>query len=164
MPRTEFAALPDEARVWVFGSDRPITGEHVHHLLGAVDEFLASWAAHGAPLSCAREWRDDRFLVIGVDERDAGASGCSVDGLFRLLGAREGEIGASLRGSGRVFYRDANGVVASSTRAEFRKLAADGVVDENTIVFDPSITRMADYRGAFETRAKDSWHSQLTKR
>ena len=45
-----------------------------------VDAFLDQWNAHGSALTCAREWRDDRFLAIGVDQSTAGASGCSASG------------------------------------------------------------------------------------
>jgi len=67
MPIVPFASLPDSARVWVFASDQPLTGAAADTLLAAVDGFLAAWRAHGLPLRCARDWRDGRFLAIGVD-------------------------------------------------------------------------------------------------
>ena len=85
MPIVPFTSLPDSARVWVFGSDRPVRGASADTLLAAVDQFLAQWRAHGVPLHCARDWREDRFLAIGVDVNQENASGCSIDGLFRTL-------------------------------------------------------------------------------
>jgi hypothetical protein len=85
MPRVSFEELPDDARVWVFGAASEVTPPASERLLDAVDDFLAHWNAHGSPLVCAREWRDDHFLAIGVDQSTAGASGCSIDGLFRTL-------------------------------------------------------------------------------
>ena len=163
MPRSSFDALPDDARVWIFGSDKPVTGERATQLLDAVDGFLDRWQAHGSPLTCARDWRDDRFLVIGVDERGAGASGCSIDGLFRVLGALEAEIGATLRGSGRVFWRGASGDVTSASRPDFRSAAARGEITNDTPVFDTTVTTAADYRRRFERKAADSWHGQLVR-
>ena len=32
----------------------------------AADAYLLQWKAHGHPLTCARDWREERFLVIGV--------------------------------------------------------------------------------------------------
>src|SRR5438477_6677729 len=77
MPRVSFDGLPDSARVWVFGSDDPVSANSADRLLGDVDAFLDRWNAHGFPLTCARDWRDDHFLAIGVDQSTAGASGCS---------------------------------------------------------------------------------------
>src|SRR5258708_25662393 len=105
MPIVPFRELPDSARIWVFASDRELPGAPADTLLAAVDAFLAGWKAHGVPLRCAREWRDDRFLAVGVDVTAENASGCSIDGLFRTLQQLQREIGAQLVGGGRRFYR-----------------------------------------------------------
>ena len=96
MPIVPFESLPDNARVWVFASDQPLSGAVADTLLAAVDRFLAEWKAHGVPLPCARDWRDDRFLAIAVDVNTENASGCSIDGLFRTLQQLERSIGTRL--------------------------------------------------------------------
>ena len=96
MPVVSFETLPDAARVWVFGSEAPLTEDGTAALLRGVDEYLADWKAHGAPLTVAREWRDGRFLAVAVDQSTAGASGCSIDGLFRVLQQLAGAAGTSL--------------------------------------------------------------------
>src|SRR4051812_43908654 len=102
MPRVPFDSLPSDARVWVFGAASELTPTASDRLLGAVDDFLAQWNAHGSPLASGRELRDNRFLAIGVDQSTEGASGCSIDGLFRTLARLEPELGTSLLGGGRV--------------------------------------------------------------
>ena len=161
MPRLPFEALPDDARVWVFGAANPLTGPASERLLGAVDEFLAQWNAHGSPLTCAREWRDGRFLAIGVDQSTAGASGCSIDGLFRTLARLEPELGTSLLGGGRVYYRDADGRITAATRSAFNQLAREGKVGPDTVAFDTSITSAQGWREQFERPVRESWHAQL---
>jgi hypothetical protein len=104
MPVVPFETLPDSSRVWVFGSDKLLTEEGTKLLLDGVDAHLADWKAHGAPLTVGREWRDGRFLIVAVDQSTAGASGCSIDGLFRVLQQLERTAGASLVGGGRIFY------------------------------------------------------------
>lgn len=161
MPHVPFDSLPDSARVWVFGSDRPITGDGARRLTAAADEFLSRWAAHGTPLHASRDWRDDRFLTIAVDQRQAGASGCSIDGLFRTLQGLEPDLGASLVGSGRVYYRAPDGSVESVARDQVEALGADGTITRSTPVFDPTVTTLGDWRQRFETTAGASWHAQL---
>src|SRR5688572_24620362 len=73
MPIVPFDSLPDSSRIWIFGSDRPVTGPAAEQLLAEVDRFLDGWRAHGEPLRCGRLWADDRFLVVGVDQSDANA-------------------------------------------------------------------------------------------
>lgn len=161
MPLVAFESLPDDARVWVFASDRPIAGPDAERLLRAVDDYLARWQAHGEPLTVARTLTEDRFLTVAVDQRDAHASGCSVDGLFRTLKAVEREAGTSLVGAGRVHFRASDGTVQSVERADFADLAAAGRVAADTTVFDPTVTTLGDWRARFETRVGESWHAQL---
>ena len=161
MPVVPFETLPDSSRVWIFGSDRELSGEGTKALLEAVDAHLAEWKAHGAPLTVAREWRDGRFLAVAVDQGNVGASGCSIDGLFRVLQDIERQVGASLVGGGRVFYRDAHSAVQSASRAEVGALVASGAVGKDTVVFDTSLTDLGTFRACFERRAKDSWVKDL---
>jgi len=161
MPQVPFDALPDDARVWVFGAADAITPSASDRLLRAVDDFLAQWNAHGSPLLCAREWREGRFLAIGVDQSTAGASGCSIDGLFRTLARLEPELGTSLLGGGRVYYRGDDGRVNAATRKRFSELAREGGIGPDTPTFDTSITTALAWRQEFERPVRESWHAQL---
>jgi len=161
MPLTDFAKMPDDARVWVFGASAPIDDVDGTKLVTAVDSFLLQWKAHGHPLTCAREWRDDRFLVVGVDQRTEGASGCSIDGLFKTLQQLESAIGANLVGGGRVYFRDTLGLVHSVSRQEFESMGKRGEVTADTPVFDTTLTTAGAYRHAFEQPARDGWHKAL---
>lgn len=161
MPVVPFETLPDSARAWVFGSDRPLSPEATTALLAGVDAHLAEWKAHGEPLTVGREWHADRFLTVAVDQSTAGASGCSIDGLFRVLQQLEKETGASLVSGGRVFYRDGTGAVQSATRAEVATLASTGAISKDSVVFDTSLTDLGTYRACFERAARQSWVAEL---
>jgi hypothetical protein len=161
MPIVKFEDLPDSSRVWVFGSDRPLEGKKAELLLEEVDRFLAGWKAHGSPLTVGRSWKYDRFLAVAVDQSSAGASGCSIDGLFRALKALEPKLGASLVTSGVVFFRAATGGIECAPRERFAELGSEGKVSANTEVFDPTVTSLGEWRARFELKAGDSWHAGL---
>lgn len=156
--------LPDDARVWVFGAAGVVDAAASDRLLGVVDDFLAQWTAHGSPLVCGRDWRDERFLAVGVDQSTAGASGCSIDGLFRTLARLEPELGTTMLGGGRVYYRDAEGQVKVATRTVFAELARSGQIGPDTPVFDTSITSAVAWRAEFERPVRESWHAELIAR
>lgn len=161
MPIVRFEDLPNSARVWVFGADRELGEKESGILLEEVDRFLAQWKAHGTPLTAARSWIHDQFLTIAVDQSTAGASGCSIDGLFRALKGLEPRIGASLVTSGCVFFRESDGRITCTDREKFSALAAEGKVSADTPVFDPTVTSLGEWRARFELRAGESWHSGL---
>lgn len=161
MPVVPFASLPDSARVWIFAGDQPMVGAPADRLLAHVDEYLTQWRAHGQPLTCARDWRHDRFLTVAVDQTDAFASGCSIDGLFRTLQSLQHSLGTTLIGGARVQYRDATGAIQSATREQFAKLGATGAVDDHTTVFDATVATAGEWRERFETELGRAWHKEL---
>lgn len=156
MPIVPFSQLPDSARLWVFASDRELTGESADVVLGTVDDFLDAWKAHGVPLVCARDWRENRFLAVGVDVNAENASGCSIDGLFRALQHLERSVGSRLVGGGRVFYRTANGIETAS-RDQFVERVKRGEVAKTTPVFDTGLSAADGWRTRFELPAESSW-------
>lgn len=161
MPITTFETLPDSARVWVYGSEPALSGKSAETMLGEVDSFLGQWKAHGVPLHSARNWEDDRFLTIAVDQEQEGASGCSIDGLFRTLKSLEARVGGQIVTSGLVYYRARDGKINAVSRDEFTRLSESGEIDKNTEVFDLSVTTLGEWKSRFKSRASDSWHASL---
>jgi len=163
MPLVAFEKLPDDSRTWVFGADRTLNDRQSQQLTQEVDRFLPTWTAHGSPLTVGRDWRYGRFLTIAVDQSTAGASGCSIDGLFRTLKALEPALGASLVTSGLVFFRDEKGAIQSVDREKFSELGAEQKLSPQTTVFDPTVTTAREWRARFELPLRDSWHAKLLR-
>ena len=161
MPITSFDMLPDSARVWVYGSEPALNAKHAEEMLEEVDRFLHGWKAHGVPLHSGRKWSDDRFLTIGVDQDQEGASGCSIDGLFRTLKGLEASVGGQLVTSGLVYFRARDGEIRAVTREEFTKLGEKSEIDGDTEVFDLSVIQLGEWKARFRSRAADSWHNSL---
>jgi hypothetical protein len=161
MPLVNIEDLPDDSRTWVFGADKALNSVQASTLLAEVDRYLSQWRAHGAALTVGRDFRDGRFLTVAVDQSTEGASGCSIDGLFRALKALGSQLGSSLVTSGLVFYRDKDGSVKSVDRERFSSLAAAGDITAATRVFDPTVTTLGEWRARFEMNAADSWHAGL---
>ena len=158
MPRVNFDELPPEARVWIFAAERPLSGDERGRVTGEVDAFIDQWTAHGAPLDAARDVRYDQFVFVAVDERAAGASGCSVDALVRRMKGLQTELDVELVNHAPVLYREGDGI-ARVSRERFADLAERGEVSPRTVVFDNTLTRVEQVRaGRWELPAGESWH------
>jgi len=158
MPRIPFHQLPDDARLWVFPTSRSLTPSEEEVVLARVDAFLDDWAAHGTPLTAARDWREGRFLLVAVDESTAPPSGCSIDSLARLLKELGREWNVSFLDHAPVWFRT-DGQVRQASRQEFRSMADAGEVTPETPVFDNAVTRVSHLRGGeWEKPAGASWH------
>jgi len=158
MPRVNFDELPPDARLWIFAAERPLSDTEHERVTSEVDAFISQWVAHDMPLRAARDVRYDQFVFIAVDERAAGASGCSIDTLVRRMKGLQKELGVELVNHSPVLYRD--GVtIARVSRDEFADLAQAGVVDGGTVVFNNTLTTVGDMReGRWELPASQSWH------
>jgi len=158
MPRIAFDQLPDDARLWIFPVSRPLGPGEEEEMLVRVDAFLDQWAAHGTPLTAGREWRDGRFLLVGVDETSAPPSGCSIDAMARILKELGEERGMTFLDHAPVWFR-ADGEVRGVSRGGFKDLVKAGEVSLETRVFDNSIIRLSHLReGEWEKPAGVSWH------
>ncbi len=160
MPVVVFEEMPEDARLWIFASERPLDSAERDRLLAHVDGFLESWCAHGIPLTAARDWRYDRFLFVAVDEAAAGVSGCSIDALVHGMQSLEEELRTTLVDNSPVLFRDGDDIRRVS-RQQFAERAAAGTVTLETPVFNNTLTTIGQVRsGAWEVPAAESWHAK----
>lgn len=163
MPRIAFDDLPEPGRLWVFPASRALAPAEASALMDQVDAYLDSWAAHDAPLCSGRALRDSQFLLVGVDEDAEAPSGCSIDALVNRLRALGDTLSIDLVDHASVWYRDdRDGQIRRVSRPEFRRLATDGSVGPDTMVFDTTLTRISQARaGKLEVPARDAWHGRV---
>jgi len=160
MPRISFDKLPSDARLWIFAAERPLSPTERARVLDETDAFIDQWMAHGVPLTAGRELRYDQFVLVGVDERAAGVSGCSIDALVRRMQQLERVLGLELVNNSPVLYREGESVVRVP-RDRFAELAASGTVTPSTRVFDNTLTRVGDLlAGKWEVKAAEAWHGR----
>jgi len=161
MPRVPFEELPDHGRLWVFPASRDLADEEAQAFLGAVDDFLATWSAHGAPLRSGRKLLERRFLLVGVDVDAEAPSGCSIDALVNRLRALGAEHGVTLIDHAPVWFRTPEGAVRSASRKDFREMAERGSVGPSALVFDTSLASVGQERaGGLERPAVQTWHGR----
>ena len=160
MPRVLFDELPPDARVWIFGAERPLVDTERARVLDEVDAFIGQWAAHDVPLTTARDLRYDQFIFVAVDEAAVGASGCSVDALVRRMKGLQAELGVELVNHAPVLYRD-GADIARVSRERFADLVESGSISQETVVFDNTVTTVGAVRdGRWELPAANSWHGR----
>ena len=153
--------LPSQSRVWIYGAERELSAEETTTIRTELQAFVADWVSHRRELSASADVLHDRFLVIAVDETQAEASGCSIDGSVHFLqdlGARM-EIDFFNR---MIFsYRDDTGAIHTIPRDEFKIRYKAGQLENDTIVFDPLVKELGELRQIFERPLEDSWHSRM---
>lgn len=150
------AHMPGHSRVWVYMADRELTPANASVIQAATDKFCAGWAAHGARLSAAGEVVQNRFLILAVDERMAGASGCSIDKSLHFIQLLEQQFGLSFTNRLLLAKALANGMEVFSL-AEVESLVMRGHLQKDDLIFDNHVNTLHDLRSRWLKPLQDTW-------
>lgn len=153
--------LASDSRIWIYGAERALTDLETTIIRARLQEFVAGWVSHRKELSAAADVLYERFLVIAVDESQAEASGCSIDGSVRFLQELGAELGIDFFNRMRFSFRDEAGNIHTVSREEFKDMYRNGTLENDTIVFDPLVKELGELRQIFERPLEDSWHSRM---
>jgi hypothetical protein len=148
------------SRVWIYQSDRKLTPAETLQIQVQLDNFTTGWTAHNNQLKAKAEIRYNRFLVLFVDESQAGASGCSIDKSVNFMKQLEQQFGINLFDRFNLAYRQGEEVI-SVPRQQFEELLKQGTINTETIVFNNLAQNVAELQTKWEVPFKDSWHIQL---
>lgn len=156
-----FEKLPENARIWVFGLERPPSEPSAGRFLSAVREFIGGWKAHGHPVRAEAELSDGAFLVVAADPNVSEVSGCSIDQMFRTVSKLASDSELALADFDKVFYASSSEVRCVS-RPELKELVRSGKIQRDTPVFDTTVDSLESFRSAFRLPLERSWHAKIT--
>ena len=152
----------ENSRVWVYQSNKKLTDEEVSKIQHQLDNFTIGWTAHNNQLKAKAEIKYNRFLILIVDESQAGASGCSIDKSVNFIKQIEQQYNINLLDRFNLAYRDGNEVL-SVPRHDFEEMLKSGSINTGTIVFNNMVQNLKELQTKWEVPFKDSWHIQLFK-
>ena len=155
-----FNNFPSSAKVWVYQSSRALSDQEVSAVQSALNAFAHQWTSHNQQLRAAGEVLYNRFILLAVDESQAGASGCSIDKSVAFIKSLQASLGTDLFDRMRFAYLHGDQVY-SVPREEFARLFAKGIINTSTLVFDPLVDTVAKLREAFIKPLDQSWHLRM---
>jgi hypothetical protein len=153
-----FEKLAPTSRIWVFQANRALAPHELTYLTGLLDTFCGQWTAHNQELAAGWEWKSPFWLVVGVDEAEAGASGCSIDKLMHLVTSLEQALSVDLRDRQLVAFE-----LATSPEpvlvplSQVRELVTLGHASTETATFDNLVTTKAAYDQLHKRPAGETW-------
>lgn len=155
-----FENLPDDARVWIYQANRPFTIAELEEVKAATAQFLEQWTAHGSDLHAGVAFPYNRFIVIGLDQGTAGATGCSIDSSVRFIQSLEAAYSIDLLDKMNVTFKNGE-YLAHKELNDFKKMAKDKSVTAKTIVFNNLVATVGEFKEFWEVPAADSWHARF---
>lgn len=156
----DFNELPEHSRIWIYQSNRSFTDAEQEEIKEELDSFLKEWTAHGCHLHAGFEIKYKRFIVIGLDQTNASASGCSIDASVHFVQSLEKKYNVELLDRMNVSFKQGE-FIAYKPLKDFKKMAKDKSVSPNTIVFNNLVATKQEYLEHWEVPASESWHSRF---
>jgi hypothetical protein len=158
--RRTIDTMPAHARVWVYKSAQAFTPVQRQAIIEHGHAFTGSWAAHGAALDACVDVLLDHFVVIAVDEKQALASGCSIDKSVRFVQDIERELGLNLTDRMVVLY-EKEGAVGVCRVPDVQDLLKRGELTADTVIYDDLVNTRADLDQRFRSPLRETWMARF---
>lgn len=151
-----FQELPPSARVWIYQANRPLAAVELAAVEPALVQFAAEWTSHGRLLRASAAFFHGQFLVLGLDEAVADASGCSIDASVRFVRGLEEYLGVSLLEKSQLAFL-LDGQITLLNRRDLRQAVAAGQLRPETPYFDNTIAQYGKLAAAWPAPAAQTW-------
>lgn len=146
----------NDYRVIIYPASRPFTPKESKVIAEKLYDFLATWAAHGKPLSSSFKIEKNQFIIVCVDEEKEAASGCSIDSLSGIMRELDQEFNLGLFDRMKASFVE-DGEVKTMKLQEFRKGLKDGSISQDIMVFDFSKNSYIAFLSDFLLPLNKSW-------
>ncbi len=77
------------SRTWIYQSNRPFSEKEEIEINEQLRNFYLQWQSHGAEVKGWAKLVFGQFIVVMADEAFSGVSGCSTDGMVRVIKSLE---------------------------------------------------------------------------
>ncbi len=152
--------LPDNAKIWIFQANRDFSTEEKNEIEKALSKFINGWKAHGADLSADFSLPYNRFIVVGVDENQTLATGCSIDKLTHLIRLFDKKFNLELLNRMLVSMYEDNKVTSMSL-SDFKDRLRNNQISDSVEVFNTAISNYFDFKSNFITPLANSWAAKM---
>ena len=146
----------NDYKVIIYPASRSFTPKESKVITEKLFDFLATWAAHGKPLSSHFKIEKNQFIVVCVDEDVEAASGCSIDALGGVMKEIDHEFQLGLFDRMKATFVE-NGKVKTLKLQDFRSGLRNGEISKDIEVYDFSKNTYVAFLSDFLLPLRRSW-------
>ncbi len=158
-----FENLPENARVWVYQSNRFFTEMELSSLGEALASLCNNWHTHNQPQKASFLLPFNRFVILAADESMFATSGCSTDRSVNFLKVAEQEMGISLFDRTELTYLNEQKELLACNMQAFSERITKGEITPQTLVFNNLVSNKTDFTNKWILPLAESWHSRMFK-
>jgi hypothetical protein len=145
-----------DSRIWIYTADKDLSAAEESALEEDLSGFCQEWTAHNHQLKASSKVLFHRFVVLVVDETQAGASGCSIDKSVRFLRKAGEKLNTDF------FGRSLVGLFTAENPAfvpfkEIPSLLKEKKVSPETKTADTTLLRLSELQEGFVRPLHQTW-------
>ncbi|MBK7377104.1 MAG: hypothetical protein KTQ13_08660 [Ferruginibacter sp.] len=148
--------LNDNSRVWIYQSSRLFFISEALQMEHMLNEFVAGWKSHGAPVKGYANLFFGQFIVIMADESDTAVGGCSTDSSVHVIKAIEEKFQVQMfdRQSLAFVIKDKVQLLPLN---QLDYAVRNGFVTPGTLYFNNTVLTKKELLDKWLIPVKDSW-------
>ena len=151
-----FHDLPGSSRIWIYQGSRILEKKEEIEITDKAASFVTTWSSHGNDLEAGAIILYNQFLILGVNEDQTGASGCSIDKSLRFIQNLEKSYDISfLDRSKAAFYIEKE--VQLLSISELKIKIDTGTITKDTLIFNNLVDNKGDLEDKWIIPVIDSW-------
>lgn len=159
----EFNQLPAHTRFWMFTSNRLLNQEEVIYLNNELSLFIQKWTAHKQELNASFSVIDNAILVVGVDESQTGASGCSIDSMTKEITRLAQQMNIDWLNRFSIVIKSSDGIITTNAN-NLKDLFLAGKINEQTLVSNALLSSFDELQTNLYLPIKDTWMNRYLAR
>jgi len=152
----KFNDLPGASRIWIYQASRELEKKEKIEIIEKATRFVTAWNSHGNDLEAGATILHNQFLLLGVNEDETGASGCSIDKSFRFIQNLEKRYNISFLDRSKVAFFIEKKVHLLPV-SELKMKIDTGTITKDTLIFNNLVDNKRDLEHKWIIPVKDSW-------
>lgn len=151
----------DESKIWIYPSNKKLNPGEFAHIDSNLDSFVQNWVSHNQQLKAYGTIYMDQIIVLLVDETKASASGCSIDSSVGFIKQMGQQLEIDFFNRWNFLYLVDNEVIKMVSKEQFQQDFENGVINLDTLFFDPLVKTLSEFKTDFIKPLGKSWHKNF---
>ena len=153
-------SFPPDTRIWIYQSATILTAQQKSEIETKATFFIDDWTAHGKKLKATIEIFHNLFVVVFADEKQALASGCSIDKSLKFIQSLESELNISLLDRMQVAYLEKDEIKTLHLH-KFIEEIKNKMISPDVKVFNNLIQTKDQLLNKWLVLITESWHNNV---
>ena len=156
----DYEALPEDAKVWIYPSNRKFYTEEIAEVEGKITQFVESWKSDDETFKASYRFLYNRFIILIADDITTPLLTADIDASVQFILQLQQDYKVELLDKMNVCFKQGEYVQYKELK-DFKKLVKNKAVTAKTIIFDNLISTKEDLESFWEVAIEDSWYNRF---